>query len=346
MRAPRLFLALAAVLWLAAACSDGESGGIDVGDPSGEGSLLMARPDGIVELPLDGGDAVVRIAPAGASEFYLDVAASPSGSRIAYAVQPPPRTVDGRYDAGSDVWIANRDGSDARVVFQHVQPSQLSRYPQWDGEEHLLAVIQEYRDEAGLTVVDYTVQRIEIATGDRERLLDDALTFTLSPDGESLAYARLSPTGGEVLEVASLSAGTEPRTLIGPEEQLSPFNSPRYSPDGSRIAFAAADQTLAPPLPGTTPGTPSGWLAPASAGRNAAPPADGLPQDIWVIDAGGGEPAQLAPLQEDFPSLTWSGDGAHIYVLGAYGLYDVEVGNGNWTRIGEGAFHGSIAWAP
>jgi hypothetical protein len=77
----------------------------------------------------------------------------------------------------------------------------------------------------------------------------------------------------------------------------------------------------------------------------AAPSADGLPQDIWVIPADGGSPAQLAAIQEDFPSLAWEPTGEHIYVLGAYGLYDVNVANGNFTRIGEGAFHGSISWA-
>ena len=55
---------------------------------------------------------------------------------------------------------------------------------------------------------------------------------------------------------------------------------------------------------------------------------------------------RLAPLQEDYPSLAWNGDGTHIYVLGAYGLYDVNVENGNYTTIGEGAFHGSVDWAP
>ena len=77
-----------------------------------------------------------------------------------------------------------------------------------------------------------------------------------------------------------------------------------------------------------------------------APPVNGLPEDIWIIDASGGEPARLAPLQEDYPSLAWNGDGTHIYVLGAYGLYDVNVENGNYTTIGEGAFHGSVDWAP
>lgn len=337
---------LAAALMLTA-CSSGESGGINVGTPSGDGSLFIARIDGIVEMSLEDEATIVRVAPASASEFFLDVAVSPAGDRIAYTVQPPPRTVDGRYDAGSDLWIANRDGSDARMVFQHVQPSQLVRYPQWDGEDHLLAVIQEYREVEGLTQVDYTVQRIDIATGARERILDDALTYALSPDGRQIAYARLSPRIGEVFEVVDVPPG-EPRTLVEPSQMLSPFNSPRYSPDGSRIAFASADQRLAPPTPGAP--SPEGSTPPTGVrpmvARNAAPLPDGLPQDVWIVDASGGVPAHIAPLQEDFPALTWNGDGTHIYAIGAYGLYDIDMTNGNWTRIGDGAFHAGIAWAP
>ena len=73
---------------------------------------------------------------------------------------------------------------------------------------------------------------------------------------------------------------------------------------------------------------------------------DGLPEDIWTVDANGGTPVRVADLKEDLPSLAWSGDGKHIYVLGAAGLYDVVVASGAANRIGEGSFHGQVTWAP
>jgi Tol biopolymer transport system component len=336
----RTFALLAAIALIAFGCTSNDSGGVESGPPSGEGALVMARPDGIVELSLEDGDSTTLVAPADASEFYLDVAVSPDGTRVAYTLQPPAVIVDGLYDAGSDLWVMNRDGSDAALLFKHAQPNQLVRYPQWQGNSAVLAVIQEIRPQVGVSTVDYTVQRVDAATGARERILDNALVYNASPDGTEIAFAQLDAQTGESLFVQTLIDG-QSRLLLNPSSNLQPFNQPRYSPDGARIAFASADQRAAPQPPGGVLPRPG-----AGGGRLASPGLDGLPQDVWIIDAAGGAPALLADLQEDFPSLTWDGSGEHIYVLGAYGLYDVDLESGNYTRIGEGAFHGSVAWAP
>jgi Tol biopolymer transport system component len=328
------FVLIAAVV-IAAACDSGSSDG---GDTPREGALIMTRPDGVFEFSLETEELTQILQPADPSEFYLDVAASPDGSRIAYVVQPPAKIIDGLYDAGSDLWTMNRDGTGAAPLFLHEQPNQLVRYPQWFDANTIYAIIQEIDTSTGLTSVDYTVQKIDVATGARERVLDDALVYGLSPDGAEIAFARLDPQTGESLMVAP-AAGGAPRTLLEPSQRLQPFNSPRYSPDGLTLAFASAEQ---PPLPSGARQP----LAPRSAGRLSAPPGDGLPQDIFVIDPAGGEAALLATLEEDFPSLAWDSAGAHIYVLGASGRSDVDVATGRDERIGEGAFHGSLAWVP
>jgi hypothetical protein len=76
-----------------------------------------------------------------------------------------------------------------------------------------------------------------------------------------------------------------------------------------------------------------------------APATDGLPQDIWIIDAGGGPVRRVADLKEDLPALTWSGDGTRIYVVGAYGMYDLSLETGEVRRIGPGVFHAQVDWA-
>ena len=85
--------------------------------------------------------------------FLLDPAISPDGERLVYVVQPPPKIEAGVYDAGSDVWVANRDGSDAHVVFEHAQPNQLIRFPQWQDDAKILAVVQEIGPVNGVTTV-------------------------------------------------------------------------------------------------------------------------------------------------------------------------------------------------
>src|SRR5688572_7700857 len=101
----------------------------------------MATLEGIVERDIETGETETLVESDNASTFFLDVDVSPDGAQLAYTVQPPAQTIDGRYDAGSDLWIADRDGSNARRIFEHVDPSQLVRYPQWDGADSVLAVI-------------------------------------------------------------------------------------------------------------------------------------------------------------------------------------------------------------
>lgn len=331
-------LMLCASVVLLAACTSNDGGGSTDGGIDGEGALIMTQPDGIVEMSLPSGELHRILAPATTSEFFLDVAVSPDGSRIAYVVQPPPTVINGLYDAGSNLWVMNRDGSAPVPLFMHQQANQLVRYPQWLDANTVFAIVQEIDNRSGLTEVDYTVQRFNVLTGDRQLVLDDALVYGLSPDGTEIAFSRLDPLTGESLFVEP-TAGGEPHLLLEPSQMLQPFNSPRYSPDGATLAFASAEQ---PPLP-------SGAAYPrglGGGGRMAAPPTDGLPQDVWLIDPAGGEPALLAEIQEDFPSLSWDASGEYLYVLGAYGLYEIDMESGTDTRIGSGSFHGSVAWAP
>lgn len=336
-RVTAFLISLVAILGFTAACG----GGGDAPAPSGgttdsrPGVLIFNKPDGIWEYDVAQGTQALLIAATGASSFVLDPAVSPDGTRLAYINQPPPKIDGNRYDAGSDLWLANRDGSEARLLWAHEWPNQLVRFPKWGPDGTLYAIAQEFVEADGITRITYVLQRFDPDTGQRETVLRDALEYAISPDGTTVAYARLT---GESFEMASLD-GTSQRTLVAPSERLAPFNSPQYSPVGDRIAFASADQTQAPQF---QPGTPRGGIRPL--GRPAAPAPDGLPQDIWTVPAEGGRPVRVADLKEDLPALTWNGDGTKIYVLGVAGLYEVDVVNGATTRIADGTFHGRITW--
>lgn len=361
--APRLRAALFATLTIAllASCGGGDSktpASITPGATkpavskppgnSGAGSLIISRPQSLVEFDIKSSAEKPLITPEVASTFILDPAVSPDGNRLAYIVQPPPKVEGNKYDAGSDLWVADRDGTNQRVVFTHVQPNQLIRFPQWEDNDRILAIVQEIATTGGITSVVYTLERIDAATGERTNVLENVLAFTLSPDGMQLVYAKLAPQSGETLE-SQAPGGGNAKTLVPIAQNLNPFNSPRFSPDGATIAFASADQTGARVAPSvqfvllrrSAPG--DAWAARPA----AATLFDGLPEDIWTVDAAGGAPpVRLADLKEDLPALTWSGDGKHIFVIGSAGLYDVNIKSGAVDRIGEGAFHGQLAWAP
>jgi Tol biopolymer transport system component len=340
-----LLLAVAAV-----ACSSGSGDDAQPGDGTspatlpggqgtgGEGYLIITTPEGLVEHSIK--DGVQRpLVQAPSNGFILDPTVELGSGRIAYVYQPPAQIIDGRYDGGSDLWVADRDGSDPHPVWEHEVPSQLVRFPKWLDDTHILAIVQEPQVRDGISTIIYALQSIDIGTGARETVREDVLDFSVSPDGSRVAFAQLERSFGETLDAVDLD-GSDFARLVGADQNLAPCNSPRYSPDGETVAFASADQTLAPP-------TPTGRLATLRPqGRSAAAATDGFPQDIWVVGAGGGSPRRAADIKEDVPTLTWSGDGEHIYVLGAVGLYDVDLTTGATTVIGPGVFHGQIAWAP
>lgn len=344
-----LLLSACAVVFAAVVVACGGSSDETTVRQDGPGTLVLSRPDGIYEIDVATGVEKPIITTEIPNSFLFDPAVSPDGSMIAYIVQPPAVIVDGLYDAGSDLWIADRDGANPRLIHEHQEKNALVRYPQWVGDGHVAAIIQEItliETELGPTItgVDYTVQSVDIETSERVRLLDDAIAYTLSPDGGRIIYARLDPLLGEIFESRELPDG-QPVELVAKSENLQPFNSPRFSPDGQVIAFASAEQ-VATPVPTSGRLAMLRPLGAPLAAEEAAPRADGLPQDIWLLDADGGKPRLLADLKEDLPSIAWSGNGEHLFVLGGNGLYDVTLESGAATRIGEGSFHGQVDWTP
>ncbi len=328
----------------------------------GAGKLLIAGPDGIAEFDVGGKSSKPLITPSQPASYVLDPDVSPDGAMIAFVVQPPPKVTGKNYDAGSDVWVANRDGSGQHAVFTHDTPNQLVRFPQWQDAGHLIAIVQEITTAGGTTSVVYTLERIDVATGQREHLLENILAFGLSPDRKTVVYAKLLPQTGETLEtmpLASAKVGATGNVIVGPDERLAPFNAPRFSPDGKKVAFASADQTGARADQRYV--TARGFASADQTGARAdqryvtargfapppRPPLDGLPEDIWTVDvAAGGRPQRVADIKEDLPWLTWNGDGTRIYVIGSAALYDINLNSGGVAHIGAGAFHGQVTWPP
>ena len=159
-------------------------------EAKGAGKLLIAGPDGIAEFDVGAKSSKPLIKPSQDNSFVLDPDVSPDGAMVAFVVQPPPKVTGKSYDAGSDVWVANRDGSGQRAVFTHNTPNQLVRFPQWENAGHLIAIVQEITTAGGNTSVTYTLERIDVATGQREHLLENVLAFGLSPDSKTVAYAK------------------------------------------------------------------------------------------------------------------------------------------------------------
>jgi dipeptidyl aminopeptidase/acylaminoacyl peptidase len=261
---------------------------------AGERKLLVARPEGA---------------------FIYDAAASPDGSTVALSIQLPPKQTPTGYDFGLDLYVA-RPGEQPAAIVRHERIAETMSQPNWlpDGDKLLLAVLG--RDETG--AADPRIELIDIATGTRQRFVEDALEPALSPDGSHLAYVGYDPaTGIAVLMVRDLATG-ESRPLLPDDQVMSNVANIAWSPDGTRLAFAAAD--------------PIGLGSPAL-GRSAA--FHPTLRDVWLVNLDGTGLKRITELADASLALAWSADNRHIYALGDTGFWRLDSTSGDLVSIGD-----------
>lgn len=325
MRAALLLLFFGTVLF--AAC--GGSGG-----QRDAGRLIITRESGLFEFDL-GTKASKLIEPAPPRSLLYDPAVSPAGDRIAYAMQLPTTGEGEAIDVSFDLWVADRDGSNPRVVYQHQTNNESLRYPKWLNEDEILVLIQEARLVDGQNSLTYGVRRVNVQTGARTDMIEGAARFAISPDGRRMIYAELNEQRtGEVLKTVPVSGG-DAQVVSPVGADFAYYDFLTYSPDGSKVAFAAAEISNAR--------ASTRYVTSRPLAAQPAPAADGVPADIWSIDQDGHAQREV-DLKEDSPALAWSGDGQLLYVLSTSGLYEVDRRTGAKTSIGEGVYHGQLTW--
>ncbi len=312
-------------------------------DDAGPGSLLLLRAAGtqynIFERQLvDGTERQLIASPEGVSALR-DPALSPDGERIAYVQLPRGvATTDNRPDVHGDIWIAARDGSGARMIYQHARPNQIVAAPAWIDDDHIAVIVREADDVARADTYRYSLDRITISTATREAVVPGAQSVGLSPKRDEIVYSTFV-IGGEQLFRSDID-GSDRRLVMDSSARLFLIRSPRFSPDGKTIAFTAAE-------------VPQAVREQRVVGRRHARPAPaperhgGIVSNVWTIDAGGGgSPRLFARIDDDDPSLTFSADGKHLFVMGVHALYDISVASGAIARLSDGAMPSQIAWSP
>jgi len=145
----------------------------------------------------------------------------------------------------------------------------------------------------------------------------------LSPDGSLVAYAAGPPTRMQIF-VRQVGGG---RTIALTSDSSQGYRWPRWSPDGSRIAYQSdAGIAVVPALGGqpqpvvrleaqaaesiTSAFTRLAGFAWSPDGRRIAY-STGIGRDVTVVPVGGGAPTHLAGVR-DVHSLAWSPDGTRL----------------------------------
>lgn len=314
---------------LVLSCSGGSSGAGASCLATGSGlRFLLASQDGISES--QGGIRAKPFLSWSDGSYPLDPALSPNCGKVAFALQPPATVLaNGGVDFGSDLYVANRDGSGQTLLLRHQAVAEFIRTPAWLSETDLLYTVRG-RTPQGLA--DFRIERMNVAGGRSSRVVDWGVDPAISRDYRQVAYVAIDPTTQEETLTLASADFTSRRPLVTATSKLALFSSMVFSPDGTRIAFAAVDLT-APPEPGAA--------APAPGGVFATHP---FAQDVWIVNTDGSGLKRLAEIAENMPSLTWSGDGAALYAIGPMSLWRIDPQTGRAEAIGAGVPLGQIIW--
>jgi mono/diheme cytochrome c family protein/Tol biopolymer transport system component len=272
---------------------------------------------------------------------------SPDGGTIAFvAIAPPPITATLPLPS-STLYVMGADGAHLRAVWKPERG--LLGMPTWsaDGQALMIAANGVQLPQGGTaqpTSRELQVIRIDLATGAKQPLLNDALDPSISRDGKQLAYLKLSEDGYTMSLNSAAPDGSGSREVIG-GQAFQGFYAPRFSPDGKQIVVAAigGPETDAQ-------GNPVKASAPSALDRLLGlfePPtaeAHGLPWDLWIVNSDGTGLRRLTNFYEDLPMAAFSPDGKQIAVMGLGGIYMMDTAGGRLRRIDQTGDHGGLDW--
>ena len=250
------------------------------------------------------------------------------GQRVSYALYE----VKDRRTPVSEIYLVGVDGSGRQKILEANQAAEFYQMPVWDPDGQHLYVL--YTATTGVTRVRQ-IFRLDLTSGEREVVLEEAAVFDISPDGRWMALVR-SNLGQQSISVMDLLSRQE-RVLV-PEGRMAQITAPRFDPSSQTLAFSGtASETSHFDRPARRSG-PLAWLSPATAF------AHGLPQDVWTVAVSGGEVSKRLPMDADEPIAAWSPDGSHFAVLSFANLITIPSSGGSPTeRLSPGSY-GAIDW--
>jgi Tol biopolymer transport system component len=129
--------------------------------------------------------------------------------------------------------------------------------------------------------------------------------------------------------------GSNPRKLVPGDDSLWTIDAPVFSPDGRTIVFSGV---------ANQPQASTSWLDRLLGVRVAQ--AHNVPSDLWMVSVAGGEPANLAHVNDIGLFPAFSPDGQHIAFLSLTGVYVMDPDGAQLAQISAPGGAGTLQWIP
>jgi len=178
------------VMLVLAACSS--AGPPEQGAATGVGTratFIVANNAGLVALD-EACKPIGRVVDIPAQSAAATPTLSPDRTKMAFALTQAPSKTTG---FGSDIFEVKLDGTGLRPLVEHESENVFYASPRYDPGANAIYVHRRGAVIKGGQYVGNTdeIVRIDLATGQRKTVLNDAADPTIAPDGKRIVYIHL-----------------------------------------------------------------------------------------------------------------------------------------------------------
>jgi len=296
-----------------------------------QASFVLANPAGLLALD-SGGHAMGRIVDLPAQSAPATPVLHPSGKSVVFALTQQP---DKKTGFGSDLYSVNLDGTAYKPLVQHESDNVFYASPRFDTTGNILyfhrraAIIQ-----AGSFIGNEdSLERLDLRTGERKRLIMNGADPALSPDGKLIVYVHLTQGQPDGLWIANVD-GSNARPFFKTKDTWWYLQAPRFAPTGCEIVFSAAGHAAS--------GVPPAPIASSRAGGVAHL---NIPSELNLAPCDGTSVKVVGQTGDDVVPA-WSPNGTQVAYVGTGAFFVLTLANGNVRTLAQGQdfFFGDLVW--